>query len=125
MPNRKGFSVAQKTDKRREVLSSEFLWKSNRPVMIVLCWIKANKNAPLLSIAHGDPDIADAPHKKPMVIYFNNSQRCGVDIINQILRDYSCEPTCGYVVEGFAFILDLVAVNARTILKYNKKGYID
>ena len=37
MPNRKGFPVAQKTDKGREVLSSEFLWKSNRPIMIVLC----------------------------------------------------------------------------------------
>ena len=43
-----------------------------------------------------------------------------------MLRDYSCQPTCNsWVVVVFTFILDLAAVNARTILKYNKENYID
>ena len=43
-----------------------------------------------------------------------------------MLRDYSCQPMCNsWVVVVFTFILDLAAVNARTILKYNKENYID
>ena len=102
------------------------MWKKNSPVMIVSYCPKPNKDVLLVSAAHGEPDICDASHKKPMVIDFYNCQRCGVDIINQMLCDYSCEPTCdSWVVLAFAFILDLAAVNARTILKYNKENYID
>ena len=35
MPSRKGLRVAPKTAKGQEVLSSEFMWKNNSPVMIV------------------------------------------------------------------------------------------
>ena len=43
-----------------------------------------------------------------------------------MFRDYSCQPACdSCVVVVFTFILDLAAVNARTILKYNKENYID
>ena len=123
MPNRKGLPVALKTAKGREVLSSEFMWKNNISVMIVWYYPKPNKNVLLASTAHGEPDICDAPHKKPMVI---DIYRCGVDIINQMLRDYSCQPTCdSWVVVVFTFILDLTAVNARTILKYKKETCID
>ena len=56
-----------------------------------------------------------------MVINFYNSQRCGVDIINKKVRDYSCQSTRDrWVVVVFKFILDLAAVNARTTSKYNK-----
>ena len=127
MPNRKGLPVALKTVEKQEVLSSEFFWKKNSPVMIVSHCPKPNKNVLLVSTAHGEPDICDAPHQKPIAIDFHNSQRCGVDIINQMLRDYSCQPTCHSwvnVVLMFTFIF-LAAVNARTLLKYNKENYID
>ena len=56
-----------------------------------------------------------------MMIDFYISQRGSVDIINQMLRDYSCQPTCDSCVNVvFTFILDLAAVNARTVLKYYK-----
>ena len=49
-----------------------------------------------------------------------------MDIINQMLHDYSGKPTCDtWVVVIFAFILHLTAVNARTILKYKKESYTD
>ena len=71
--------------------------------------------------AHGEPDICDAPHKKPMEIYFYNSQR-SVDIINRMLCDYSCQPTRNsWVVVVFTLILYLAVVNVRPILKYNKR----
>ena len=85
MPNRKGLPVALKTAKGREVLSSEFMWKNNSPVMIVSYCLKPNKSVLLVSTAHGEPDICDTTHKKPMVIDFYNSKRCRVDIINQML----------------------------------------
>ena len=46
-----------------------------------------------------------------------------------MFRDYSYRSACdschSCVVVVFTFILDLAAVNARTILKYNKENYID
>ena len=61
-----------------------------------------------------------------MLIVFYNSHRCDVDIMNQMLRNYSCQSTCdSWVVIVFTFILDLAAVSARTILKDNKENYID
>ena len=126
MPNRKCLPVVLKTAKRREVFSLEFMWKNNIQVMIVSHCPKPNTNVLLVSTAHGEPDICDAPHKKAMVIDFYNSQRCGVDIVNQMLHDYSCEPTCdSWVVVVFTFILDLAAVSARTTSKYNKENYIE
>ena len=48
MSNRKGLSVTLKTDKGREVLSSEFMWKNNSPVMIVSYCPKPNKKVLLV-----------------------------------------------------------------------------
>ena len=61
--------------------------------MIVLYCPKPNNNVPLVSTARGELDICGAPYKKPMVIDFYNSQRCSVDIINQMLCDYPSQPT--------------------------------
>ena len=66
MPNKKGLPVALKTAEGQEVLSSEFMWQNNSPVPIVSHCPKPNKNVLLISTAHGEPDICDAPHKKPM-----------------------------------------------------------
>ena len=118
MPNRKVLPVALKTAKGREVLSSGFTWKDNSTVMIVSHCPKPSKNVLLVSTVHGETDFCDAPHKKPMVIDFYNSRRCSVDIINQMLRGYSCQHKCdSWVVVVLTFILDLAAVNAKTILK--------
>ena len=54
MPNREGLPVALKTAKGQEVLSSEFMWKNNSPVIIVSYCPKPNKNVQLVSTTHGD-----------------------------------------------------------------------
>ena len=85
---------------------------------------KPNKNVLLVSTAHSEPDFCEALYNKPVVIDFYDSQGCGVGIVNQMLCDYTCQPTCGsWVLVVLTFILDLAAVNARTILKYNKANY--
>lgn len=55
---------------------------------------KPNKNILLVSAALNKPDLREVLHKKAVVIDFYNSQRCGVHIINQLLHDYNCQPTC-------------------------------
>ena len=70
--------VALKTTKALVVLPSEFMWKNNSPVMIVSYCPKPNKKFLIVSTAHGEPDICDAPHKKPVIIDFYNNQRCCV-----------------------------------------------
>ena len=61
------------------------MWKNNSPVMIVLYCPKPNKNALLVSTAHSESDFGKTLHKKPVLIDFYNSQRCGADIVNQML----------------------------------------
>ena len=75
------------TAKEQEALSLEFLWKNNSPVIIGLYCPKPN-NVLLVLTAYGEPDICDAPHKKPMVIEICDNQGSVVDIINQILCNY-------------------------------------
>ena len=49
-----------------------------------------------------------------------------VDTVNQMIGDYSWQSICdNWILIAFTFILDLAAVNARTILKYNKENDID
>lgn len=85
IPNRKCRPVALKRAKGCQVLSLEFMWKNNSPVMIVLYFPKANKNILLVSIAHTEPNLCEKPHRKLVFIDFYNSQQCRVNIANQIL----------------------------------------
>ena len=101
-------TVALKTAKEREVLSSKFMLKNNSLVMVVSYCPKPNRNVLLVPTEHSKLDLCEALHKKSVIIDFYNSQRCGVDIVNQMLRDYSCQLTCdSWVVVVFRTILCL------------------
>ena len=122
MANRKGLPTKIKSVKERELNSSVFMWKKDSPVMVVSYCPKKKKNVLLITTSHEDPDICEEPHKKqkPAVIDFYNSQRCGVDIVNEMIKDYSSQPVCySWTISVFTLILDLAAVNANTILGYN------
>ena len=87
---------------------------------------KPNKNVLLVSTAHRETDLCESLRKKLVVIDFYISQRCGVDIVNQMHRDYTCQLICdSWALVVSTIMLDLAAVNARTILKYNKGNYDD
>ena len=66
-----------------------------------------------------DPDICQESRRKnkPVVFYFYNSQRCGVNIVNKILEEYNSQPII------YSWILDLAAARAQTVLKYNSEIY--
>ena len=75
-------TVALKTAKEREVLSSKFMLKNNSLVMVVSYCTKPNRNVLLVPTEHSELDLCEALHKKSVIIDFYNSQRCGVDIVN-------------------------------------------
>ena len=55
-----------------------------------------------------ESNVCEGAQKNLAVIDFSINQRCKVDPVNQMIRDYSHQP--------IRFILDLITVNARTIL---------
>ena len=47
-----------------------------------------------MSSAHNESDACEEAHKNLVCIEFYNSQRCGVDIVNQMILEYPCQPNC-------------------------------
>lgn len=84
--------------------------------MVVSYYQNASKINLLLSAAHSELDLCEARNKKPVVIEFQNSQRCGVDTVNQT----ACG---GWELAVFTFLLDLATVNARTVPKQSRAIY--
>ena len=68
------------------------MWKYNSPVVIVSYCLKPNKNILLVSSAHNELDACKEAHKTPVSIELYNSQRCGVDTLNQMICEYPCQP---------------------------------
>lgn len=61
--------------------------------------------------AHSEYDVCEEAHEKPVVIDFCNSQRYGVDIVNQMIRYYSCQSTCdSWLLIVFTFILSISTI---------------
>ena len=122
MKNRKGLPTAARNVKDRTLLSTDFYWKENSPVMCLSYVPKRNKNVLLITTAHDQPITDGGAKKKPEAVLFYNEQRCEVDIMNKMIRELSTQPkTDDWQICVFTFILDVACINARTILKYNLK----
>ena len=126
MRNRVGLPTRAKDNsilKTRAQHSTEFFWKKDSPVMCLSYKPKKGKNVLLITTEHDQPTI-DAGYKtKPEAVLFYNQQRCGVDVVNHMLRDISCQSKSDtWQFAAFTFLLDLSCINAQTILKYNLKN---
>ena len=87
--------------------------------MVVSYVRKPGKNVILLYTPHNE-EVMDDIKKKPICIDFYNSQRCGLDIANEILKDYCSQPTSNnWPLVVSTFIIDLSALNGSTIFSYN------
>ena len=81
---------------------------------------KKGKNVLLISTQHDSPEVDESAPQKPDVILDYNSFRCGVDIVNKMVKEYKSSPKNDrWWVVVFSFILDLAVVNESTILDYN------
>jgi hypothetical protein len=81
---------------------------------------KRHKNVLVVTTAHDEP-VVDGGHKrKPEAVLFYNEQRCGVDIMNKMIRELSTQPkTDDWRMCVFTFMIDVACINAWTILRYN------
>ena len=60
---------------------------------------------------------------KPILLAFYNSQPCGVDLFNEMLKDYSSQPVVSnnWTMVVYTFILNKSVINAQTVLKYSSE----
>ena len=120
-----GLPSAAKDFKDRDILSTKFFWKKDSPLMLASYYPKKNKPVLLVTTAHDQPTVDAGAKKKPECVLLYNEQRCGVDVVNRMIREYKSQPKSDdYRVAVFTFLLDLATINAQTVLKYNgvKRG---
>ena len=94
----------------REVKSSVFGFSTDGAT-IVSYVPKRRKAVVLLSTQHQD-DTGDS--KKPKIINYNNTTKCGVDVLDKVVRTYSCERATRRWTVLFLFnLLDIAAQAER------------
>jgi flagellar basal body-associated protein FliL len=83
-------------------------------VVVVVAVVVGVKNVLLLSTLHNNVEI-DSNHrkKKPDTVVFYNSTKCGVDVADQMAKNYSVKVASRrWPVQVFFSILDLAGINS-------------
>ena len=120
--DRKGLPTAAKKIKEWAINSTEFCWKENSPVMCLSYVPKRNKNVLVVTTAHNEPITDGGFMKKPEAVLFYSEQRCGVDIMNKMIRELSTQPKTGdWRMAVFTFVIDIACINTQIILRYKLK----
>lgn len=79
-----------KPSKFKKVHRSEFGFNGN--LAMVSYVLKQRKAVALLSTLHDDKAVDEAcAKKKPEMIQYNNCTKGGVDIMDQMVRNYTCK----------------------------------
>ena len=74
---------------------------------------KPKKNVCVLSSLHMLVELGESEKKKPETVEFYNKTKCGVDVADQMARQYSAKAgTPRWPVAVFYNILDLAGINA-------------
>ena len=75
--------------KTKKDLHSCKLYKSG-DIALTACQEKLNKHVLILSAMHKDYTIANNAKKTPETVSFYNETKCGVDIVDQMAKKYTC-----------------------------------
>ena len=79
---------------------------------------KPKKNVCVLSSRHMSVELGESEKKKPEKMELYNKTKCGVDVADQMARQYSVKAgTRRWPVAVFYNILDLVGINAFVLYK--------
>ena len=110
--NRKEIPPSMQPDRSRPACSSVFGFSSDGVTMVSYV-PKPRKAVILLSSQHRDAALMDNDKKKPHIIDYYNQTKAGVDILDKLVRTYSCKrSTRRWTVALFFNIVDIAAVNA-------------
>ena len=129
-PTGKGVSVVGTVrNKRRELPDIESMmenedlfqsrfFQSDKKVVLQMYKRKKGKIVSLLSSTHDVVQVDDSLKKKSNIIHFYNSTKCGVDNVDQMLRQYStrCQ-TRRWPIGVFYNVLDICLLNAWIAFK--------
>jgi len=109
--NRKEIPQSMQPDRSRPTYSSVFGFSSDGVTMVSYV-PKPKKAVILLSSQHRDAAVTEDEKKKPHIIDYYNQTKAGVDILNKLVRTYSCKrSTRRWSVAPFFNIIDIAAVN--------------
>jgi len=113
--NRKEIPREMLPDRQRPVYSSEFGF-ADEGVSLVSYVPKRNKAVVLLSAQHRDAKVASDDKAKPEIIHYYNATKSGVDVLDKLIRTYSCKrPSRRWTVCLFWNVLDIAAYNALVL----------
>lgn len=100
--------------KKKPILYSEFLFTND--LTIVSYVPKKNKYVLLMSSLHHIVDVRDDDQKKPEIIHYYNHTKGGVDVLDQLVSNYTCKRmTNRWPVALFSNMIDVSAYNSFVI----------
>lgn len=106
-------SVQFLTSTMLQPYESSFHWDDEWKQLIVKYQSRKQKHVVLLSTMHGLFEIDDTPKRKPLVVKFYNQNKCGVDIVDGMLKMYTCRSTSRrWPIAVWGNMLDIAALNA-------------
>ncbi|KAL2095507.1 hypothetical protein ACEWY4_010226 [Coilia grayii] len=122
--NKPDIPPIMKPSKSRDIYSSEFGFNGN---MTMVSYVqKKGKAVVLLSTMHDDKAVDDSSQKKkPEVIQYYNKTKGGVDTMDQMVGNYSCQRrTRRWPMVLWYNMLDVATLNAYTSFTTQHPGYM-
>ena len=125
--DRKGIPKEMKSLNDREEKSTIYAHHSNKEIMLVSYIDKkksGKKNIISLTTMHDKIKVTNDQRSKPQVLVMYDHTKGGVDVVDLISCHHSTRmKSKRWPLTGFAFMLDTIRTNSKTILQDNKKEY--
>ena len=106
------------TKNDNELHKSSFFFNDGKEILFVNYQYKKKKSVNLISTMHNAPSIDQSKKKIPCVMHFYNKNKIGVDVVDQMLRQYSTHTASRrWSFAVWTNILDIAALNSWVIYK--------
>ena len=108
------------TKNDNELHKGSFFFNDGKEILFVNYQCKKKKSVNLISTMLNAPSIDQSKKKKPCVIHFYNKNKVGVDVVGQMLQQYSTHTASRRrPFAEWTNILDIAALNLWVIYKKN------
>ena len=111
-------TVKEITGSSKEKFCSKFFYNANKNCLLVNQQCKLKKNINLISTMHDAPSTDGTEKKKPLVIHFQNKNKVGIDVFDQMAGKYTVHTSSRRWPQGvWTSIIDIAALNAWIVYK--------